>query len=154
MGQPHSTIAFEAEGDFVPTNPRSVPLSGRSPTVSDVNFQSPISFRLTAGPPQYGVSKDYDMSTPLLRDGTDFPCKKHQSLQEAEPLINWPAGSAQTIEFKGSATSGGGSCQASISEDGGASFKVIKSYVGGCPLKPAVFAVPEDARSGPVIFGW
>jgi len=50
----------------------------------------------------------------------------------------------------------GGSCQASLSEDGGKSFRVMKSYIGGCPVpdKAFTFAVPKEATSGPAVFAW
>jgi len=51
---------------------------------------------------------------------------------------------------------GGGSCQASISEDGGKTFRVVKSYVGGCPEVGKVFefVVPKETKSGVVLFAW
>lgn len=95
------------------------------------------------------------MTAPLLPDGSNFPCKGyHKDAQGTQPIDTWAAGSTQTMTFDGSATHGGGSCQASFSEDGGASFKVVKSFVGGCPLAPEPFVVPKETKSGPVIFAW
>ena len=57
----------------------------------------------------------------------------------------------------GGATHEGGSCQASISEDKGATFKVVKSYIGKCPVRSGGsfdFNVPKETKSGDVIFAW
>jgi len=50
----------------------------------------------------------------------------------------------------------GGSCQASLSEDNGKSFRVMKSYIGGCPVpnKAFTFTVPKETMSGPAVFAW
>ncbi|PWW71881.1 Lytic polysaccharide monooxygenase, partial [Tuber magnatum] len=58
--------------------------------------------------------------------------------------------------LSGTAVHGGGSCQASISEDGGKTFRVIRSYVGGCPAvgKSFEFVVPKEAKSGDALFAW
>lgn len=53
------------------------------------------------------------------------------------------------------ATHGGGSCQLSLSYDNGATFKVIKSMEGGCPLKPTWdFDIPANAPGGHALFAW
>lgn len=56
----------------------------------------------------------------------------------------------------GGATHGGGSCQISLSYDRGASFHVIHSMVGGCPLKSSYeFTIPSDAPScDNALFAW
>lgn len=49
------------------------------------------------------------------------------------------------MELKGGATHGGGSCQLSLSFDGGNEFKVIKSIIGGCPeTKKYSFTIPSE----------
>lgn len=65
-----------------------------------------------------------------------------------------------TCRFEGSATHAGGSCQASLSYDRGATWKVMTSYIGGCVgIQPGgsqsfSFTVPSDAPGGEALFGW
>jgi hypothetical protein len=55
----------------------------------------------------------------------------------------------------GSATHGGGSCQFSLSYDGGNTWAVIHSIIGGCPLNSAyTFSVPSGVPSGNALFSW
>ena len=61
------------------------------------------------------------------------------------------------VRLAGAAIHEGGSCQASISEDKGATFKVVKSYIGQCPVQGGGsfdFNVPKETKSGEVIFAW
>lgn len=53
----------------------------------------------------------------------------------------------------------GGSCQVSLSYDNGASFKVIRSFIGSCPaatqLMPTLnFTIPKSAPSGDALLSW
>ena len=58
----------------------------------------------------------------------------------------------------------GGSCQVSLSFDGGATFKVIKSFIGNCVRSVGGnvfdanqvydFTIPADTRAGPVLLSW
>ncbi|CUS13585.1 unnamed protein product [Tuber aestivum] len=120
-----------------------------------VKLKSPVPFRASTGAPQNAAQQDFDMTAPLDKSGSNFPCKGyHKDAQGTQPLVDWPAGSTQVMSFEGQATHGGGSCQASLSEDEGVTWKVMKSYVGGCPLKDASFTVPKEAKSGAAIFSW
>ena len=61
------------------------------------------------------------------------------------------------LSLEGSAIHEGGSCQLSISEDGGSTFKVIKSFMGNCPAAAGVTLnvdIPKDVKSGDVVFAW
>lgn len=60
------------------------------------------------------------------------------------------------IAIAGGAPHNGGSCQASLSEDGGKTFRVIKSYEGNCPVAGTeyTFNVPMDAKDGTALFAW
>ncbi|PWW79735.1 Lytic polysaccharide monooxygenase [Tuber magnatum] len=120
-----------------------------------IQLKSPVPFRTSTEAPQNALQKDFDMKAPLDQSGNNFPCKGyHKDAKGTQPLVDWPAGSTQIMSFDGQATHGGGSCQASLSEDGGASWKVMKSYIGGCPLKDVSFTVPQEAKGGPAIFAW
>ncbi|KAF8847900.1 hypothetical protein BDZ45DRAFT_306588 [Acephala macrosclerotiorum] len=79
-------------------------------------------------------------NSPLLADGSDFPCKQRTGVYDAEGASNSMAlGSTQSLAFTGSATHGGGSCQVSITYDQApttsSTWKVIHSIEGGCPIK-------------------
>ena len=61
------------------------------------------------------------------------------------------------LRLEGSAIHNGGSCQLSISEDGGSSWKVIKSFMGNCPSAAGVTLnvdIPKDVKDGDVILAW
>jgi LysM repeat protein len=105
---------------------------------------------------------DFDMTSPLKPDGSNFPCKGyHEDFNQSpagDPTATWAPGSSQTIAFGGSANHDGGSCQLSLSFDGGKTFKVIKSYEGNCVgpqgSNSLDFTVPTDTKSGKAIFAW
>lgn len=115
---------------------------------------------LTKGNPNTGqpTTESYDMKGPLSPDGSNFPCKgtlKALGTQQGASVATWQAGSRQTWTLEGSTTHGGGSCQASISTDQGRSFKVVHSYIGGCPLKLSWdFKVPHNTPQGPALFAF
>jgi hypothetical protein len=60
----------------------------------------------------------------------------------------------------------GGSCQASISFDNGETWKVLHTYIGGCPRdvklgsniagknQTFTFVVPENTKTGIALFSW
>jgi hypothetical protein len=88
-------------------------------------------------PPPYAVPA-IDNS-PLLEDGSNFPCKQTGGIYSAAATSTMPMGSVQTLAFIGSAVHGGGSCQVSVTYDekpnADSTFKVIHSIIGGCPMK-------------------
>jgi hypothetical protein len=98
---------------------------------------------------------DYSYTSPLADDGSNFPCKGYQ--RYTEPAVEtYIAGHSYAVNISGSATHLGGTCQLSISYDNGTSFQVIKSMIGGCPLKSTYdFTIPSYAPSGTnVLFAW
>jgi hypothetical protein len=101
---------------------------------------------------------DYSMTSPLSASGSDYPCKGYNSVlgtDAGKSVASWAPGSTQNIQLAGSATHGGGSCQLSLSYDGGRSFKVIQSILGGCPTTSGWdFQVPGDAPAGDAVFAW
>jgi len=69
-------------------------------------------------------------------------------------------GGTYKLVLAGSATHAGGSCQLSLSYDGGKNWEVFKSYIGGC-VKPDPgsdqtfsFTIPGGARGGEALFAW
>ncbi|KAF8540663.1 hypothetical protein BDD12DRAFT_734074, partial [Trichophaea hybrida] len=105
---------------------------------------------------------DSNYNAPLSASGSDFPCKGKLSLLSSDagqPVASWAAGSSQSFTIgAGGAPHGGGSCQASLSEDGGKTWKVMKTYIGNCPAGldggNFPFTVPAGAKSGKAIFAW
>ncbi|BFZ58865.1 hypothetical protein PYCC9005_005931 [Savitreella phatthalungensis] len=96
------------------------------------------------------------MTTPLNGAGSDFPCKGYLSDASRHVTATYYTGQTYNVSLAGSATHGGGSCQLSISYDNGATFKVIESILGGCPLSSNYnFALPHGlpAAKG-AIFSW
>jgi hypothetical protein len=106
-------------------------------------------------------SIDSDINAPLDVGGSNFPCKGQMGAigtAAGSPVTEWAAGSQQSFTIApGGAPHNGGSCQASLSEDGGTTWKVMKSIIGGCPTQSGgtfPFTVPSEAKSGEAIFAW
>ncbi|KFY68431.1 hypothetical protein V496_01053 [Pseudogymnoascus sp. VKM F-4515 (FW-2607)] len=102
---------------------------------------------------------DYYMTSPLNASGSDYPCKGSLSdlgTPEGTPVEYFVAGDYERYMIRGTATHGGGSCQVSLSVDGGTTFKVIKSYIGSC-IQPDIYReikIPNDVPAGPAVFAW
>ncbi|OBT67461.1 hypothetical protein VE03_03068 [Pseudogymnoascus sp. 23342-1-I1] len=114
-------------------------------------------------------------NSPLLADGSDFPCKQRGGVYDAEGASNSMAlGSTQPLNFVGSAVHGGGSCQISITYDEKPTkdsvWKVIHSIEGGCPARNAAgnlaggpdtpvpddysFTIPDSLPTGNAVLAW
>ncbi|KAK0727664.1 extracellular protein, partial [Lasiosphaeria miniovina] len=111
--------------------------------------------------PSSGSNVDYSMTSPLHADGSDYPCKGYLSLlgtPTGAPVASWTAGESHNMTIVGGAVHGGGSCQASVSVDGGKTFRVVHSYVGGCPSGASssfAFQLPADVPASKAgIFAW
>ncbi|KIW98192.1 uncharacterized protein Z519_01776 [Cladophialophora bantiana CBS 173.52] len=93
--------------------------------------------------------KDYDMTSPLLADGSNFPCKNYQNDTDGYVTkATYISGGTYDMWLNGTTEHDGGSCQLSLSYDNGVSFKVIKSMIGGCPLTHNYnFTIPSFAPS-------
>jgi len=108
---------------------------------------------------RFGADKsnvDYSMTSPLLDDGSNFPCKGyHNDDPDGAPVATYRVGETNQVKLEGTATHGGGSCQLSLSYDNGKTFKVIESIIGGCPIdKVYDFKIPESAPEGKALFAW
>ncbi|RDW89795.1 putative extracellular protein [Aspergillus mulundensis] len=98
--------------------------------------------------------KDYSYTNPLSTSGSDFPCKGYQN-DPFTSVATYSPGQTYNLELAGSATHGGGSCQISLSYDNGATFQVIHSMLGGCPITQSYeFTIPTDAPSGEALLAW
>ncbi|KAK4174356.1 hypothetical protein QBC36DRAFT_389052 [Triangularia setosa] len=75
---------------------------------------------------------DHNLHSPLSPGGYAYPCGPNFDIYalspQGNPVATWSAGSTQSF------TIDSGSCQASLSIDQGKTFKVLRSYEGGCPL--------------------
>ncbi|KAK1751225.1 hypothetical protein QBC47DRAFT_392516 [Echria macrotheca] len=120
----------------------------------EMSFPPP--FRSKFNP--HATNIDYSMTSPLSADGSNFPCKGYQAdlgTPAGASTATFAPGSTHNFTIVGGASHGGGSCQASLSYDGGKTFTVIKSIIGGCPLSSSYdFTIPADAKTGDALFSW
>ncbi|EXJ92014.1 hypothetical protein A1O3_00564 [Capronia epimyces CBS 606.96] len=113
-------------------------------------------------------------NSPLVADGSDFPCKQRTGVYDLEGAENVLAiGEPQTLSFTGSAVHGGGSCQVSLTTDlqptKDSKWMVIKSIEGGCPASVAgnlpadpngdgastfQYTIPEGISPGQYTIAW
>ncbi|KAK8196784.1 hypothetical protein M8818_006951 [Zalaria obscura] len=74
-------------------------------------------------------------------------------------------GEANTMTFEGSASHGGGTCQLSVTQDrqptANSTFKVIQSWIGGCPTSstsggthPWNYTIPSEVPNGKATLAW
>ncbi|KAK4923677.1 hypothetical protein LTR28_012481, partial [Elasticomyces elasticus] len=119
----------------------------------EMSWPHPLRSKFNPDTPQSMI--DYSMTSPLNSDGSNFPCKGYQNDKPLRTTVAYDAGSTYNMTLAGSATHGGGSCQLSLSYDNGATFRVIKSMIGGCPLNSTYdFTIPDYAPSGAALFAW
>jgi hypothetical protein len=126
-------------------------------------------------PPPFAFPVESTKQSPLDPSGADFPCKFPAGFTPKEPTPTaMKAGQgANTLEFIGGATHGGGSCQISITSDTvptkDSKWQVIMSMEGGCPSdapgnlgnsattqNPTTFAytIPDDVAAGKYTLAW
>ncbi|KAK8250490.1 hypothetical protein HDK77DRAFT_425327 [Phyllosticta capitalensis] len=116
---------------------------------------------IMTNPVPYGKSSLNN--SPLSSTGSDFPCKQRSGVYDISTMNKMAVGEDQTLSFQGSAVHGGGSCQLSVSLDTeptkSSTFKVIKSFEGGCPGAdggPSTFkfSIPKGFPNGKATFAW
>ncbi|KAL1970742.1 hypothetical protein VTN77DRAFT_2576 [Rasamsonia byssochlamydoides] len=112
-------------------------------------------------------------NSPLAADGSDFPCKQRADMWEVVKMNVMPIGVPQKLDFYGSATHGGGSCQISLTTDlqptKESKWMVIHSIEGGCPANVSgnlpggamstgastfYFSIPEGIEPGQYTLAW
>lgn len=124
-------------------------------TMGHMELSWPYPIRSIYNPANDYTDIDYSMTSPLEADGSNFPCKGYQNGRPIQTTVTYAAGSTYNISLAGSATHGGGSCQLSLSYDNGATFRVIKSMIGGCPLTSTYdFTIPSYAPTGNALLAW
>ncbi|KIV87213.1 hypothetical protein PV11_02775 [Exophiala sideris] len=129
-------------------------------TSAHMQMSWPYPFRSPLDPAVSYLDADYDNTSPLLADGSDFSCKHYQYVANYTNAnvvkATYYAGNTYNMTIAGTANHDGGSCQLSLSYDNGVTFKVIKSMIGGCPITTTYdFTVPDDApTSDSAILSW
>lgn len=125
-----------------------------------MELKSPPAFRSSHNP-YTGNDVDYNIRSPLAADGRDFPCKGYYKrlvgTPEGRSVATWAPGGSYAMTITGNTPHNGGSCQASLSFDGGASWKVVHSYIGSCPVmgdSSYRFTLPADTPLGDALFAW
>lgn len=125
------------------------------PALCHMEMSWPYPLRSKYNPANNYENIDYSMTSPLSADGSNFPCKGYQNDRPIETTATYATGSTYNMSLEGSATHGGGSCQLSLSYDNGATFRVIKSMIGGCPLVSTYdFTIPLYAPTGNALLAW
>ncbi|EEQ83434.1 DNA-directed RNA polymerase [Blastomyces dermatitidis ER-3] len=120
-----------------------------------MEMRQPYPFRSKFNPANGPGDIDYSNTSPLAANGANFPCKGYHQGPSTGSTATYNAGGTYTLNLAGSATHGGGSCQISLSYNNGATWKVIKSIMGGCPLTSSYsFQIPSNAPSGNVLLAW
>ncbi|KAI1913908.1 hypothetical protein LOZ65_005741 [Ophidiomyces ophidiicola] len=133
---------------------RKIPLQHHIAAIINGHMQLSQPFPVRSSLDKKAMIKDFSYTAPLKPDGSDYPCKGYHK-DPFRAIAEYLLGQNYSIKVVGSATHGGGSCQISISHDNGETFKVIKSIVGGCPLKNEYsFTVPRDVPPGNAILAW
>ncbi|KAM7208527.1 hypothetical protein V8F20_001208 [Naviculisporaceae sp. PSN 640] len=131
-------------------------LAGSAAAHMMIDFPAP--FRSKLNPFSDPAKIDYSMTAPLKPDGSDYPCKGYHvdfGTETGKPTASFAPGQTYNVSIIGGANHGGGSCQISLSYDGGKTFTVIESIIGGCPKEQHYpFTVPADAQTGEAIFSW
>jgi hypothetical protein len=139
---------------------RACALVGIFPLLASAHMQmhDPFPINSQEDPAVPDNLKEYTYTSPLLADGSDFPCKgfhKQATSHVSKAIYKAGETAGMTLNAPGAAH-GGGSCQISLSYDNGDTWKVIKSIEGGCPITLTYdFTIPTDAPSSDdVLLGW
>lgn len=109
--------------------------------------------------PNAGSDVNFELKSPI--QAAQFPCGNSLDLlgtEQGAPVAEYQAGQSYQATIEGGAAHEGGSCQFSLSYDEGATFQVIQSIVGDCPVSGGSsfdFTIPADAPSSDAaVFSW
>ncbi|PSR77654.1 extracellular protein [Coniella lustricola] len=133
-------------------------LLGTASAHMQMEFPPPLNSKFNPNTPPSQM--DYDMVSPLFKDGSNFPCKGYHTLlgtRAGAPTAVLETDKYANVTIVGGTTHNGGSCQISLSTDGGSNFTVLESIVGGCPSSrntSLAFKVPADAPLGDALLAW
>ncbi|KAK3989595.1 hypothetical protein QBC44DRAFT_327226 [Cladorrhinum sp. PSN332] len=131
-------------------------LAGAQLATAHMEIKEPAPFRSKFNP--NAVNIDYTNTAPLADSGANYPCKGYHSdfgTAAGKSVASYAPGSSYQFTVDGQAPHGGGSCQVSLSYDGGKTFTVIQSIIGSCPLASTYpFTIPSDAPEGEAIWAW
>jgi len=126
---------------------RNEQVSSRSPFFGWLSSLNPIAF-----------DRDYSMTAPLEKDGSNYPAKSRctaEILASLSPVATLVSGEEFTWNLLGTAVHNGGSCQVGVSYDACSSMVVLASWIGGCPLSlPYTFKVPDIPGADKAFFWW
>ncbi|KAI1821068.1 lytic polysaccharide monooxygenase [Xylaria intraflava] len=127
--------------------------------MAHMNLKDPAPLAYKNNPYTQEAHKDYSLTSPI--SGAQYPCKgylKFIGTPDGTPVATYSPGQSATFTVEGGASHNGGSCQLSLSYDKGATFTVIKSFIGSCPTSSGGtfgFTIPSDAPEGnDVVFAW
>ncbi|KAG0636381.1 hypothetical protein HOY80DRAFT_1017480 [Tuber brumale] len=131
------------------------------PATAHMSMSDPPALRYRTNP--YKIEEDFDYNSPLNSSGANYPCKGyHKDLgsKGGKSVATWSRGGSYKLRLAGQTTHAGGSCQASLSFDGGNTWTLIKSWIGGC-VKPDPngdqtfeFEIPSNVPGGEALFAW
>ncbi|GFP58294.1 hypothetical protein TASIC1_0010010500 [Trichoderma asperellum] len=126
----------------------------------EMSYPPPFRSKFNANYPDHFSDEASNMKSPLDSQGANYPCKGYHTdlgTPAGKSVVIWAPGGAYNFTITGQTYHDGGSCQASLSYDKGQTFKVIHSYIGGCPPPGDSswdFTVPADAPAGEALFAW
>ncbi|KAF2669123.1 hypothetical protein BT63DRAFT_413587 [Microthyrium microscopicum] len=124
-------------------------------THAHMEMSDPLPIRSSLDPSVPELLKDYNLKSPLTANGSNYPCHGYQNERPIAIKQTYKAGSQYSMSIAGTVNHGGGSCQLSLSYDNGATFKVIQSMIGGCPVTTTYpFTIPSFAPTGNALFAW
>ncbi|KAK9894042.1 lytic polysaccharide monooxygenase [Cystobasidium minutum MCA 4210] len=127
-------------------------------TLSQLLMQ--VSAHMTMATPLAFFPNPDHAKTPLTGPGGEFPCKtgiSGLSLASSVATTTYEAGKEMSVTLAGGATHGGGSCQFSLSYDGGKSWGVVYSVIGGCLATTLTYSFKLPAElpgTDSALFAW
>ncbi|BGP37141.1 hypothetical protein JCM10449v2_001045 [Rhodotorula kratochvilovae] len=123
-----------------------------------MEMSSPYAIYSKSDPQTAETNKDYSMTAPLDKGGSDWPAKGRATkeiVDATDVVATLVAGEDFSWDLAGTATHNGGSCQVGVSYDYMETQVVIASWIGDCPLKkPYTFKVPDIPGCDKCVFFW